>query len=317
MRFTASTLLSVIKTRSDAIYVFNVYFEESLIPAYIAGAISRRKVAIGVLDDWMRRFDNRTMVELVRDRIVARKEFRSTVRFMVFHFLRRFACRTSRACITSSRTVAEYAQTILRTPRVYVVGRAVEEFWFDCDNLTPTFDAIYVGRINKHKGIETLIQAWKIVSEAKHDASLAVVGSYDSENYWEKIRTMVKALGLEENVTFTGYIDDPERVRELLCSSKIFVFPSRREGFSNAVLQAMATGLPCVLSDIPALRELYSEVALMVTPSDPQKFAYTILDLLDDQGKRDSLKIKSIALARKMNSESLKRKTKFAFERLY
>ncbi|MEM3638098.1 MAG: glycosyltransferase family 4 protein [Conexivisphaerales archaeon] len=317
LRFTIRTIVETIRSKPDAMYLFNLDFEDSLVPGFIAAAFTGRKLIVSVLDNWMRQYDTKTITKLVSERVIARKGIRSTIRFMLFHFLRRLACKTTPACVTPSRTVGEYAKTILKAPRVYVIGRNIEDFWFFPSQRTPTFDAIYVGRIHKSKGVETILYSWKIVLETKPDALLLIVGSYENEKFKSYIEDLVDSLGLAGNVTFTGYIENQERIRDLLCSSKLFIFASKREGFANAVLQAMAAGLPCVLSDIPVLRQLYGEAAFLVPPDEPKKFADAILELLNDPKKRNLFRLKSIKLAEKMRKLDASRSLLFAVNKAF
>jgi len=96
---------------------------------------------------------------------------------------------------------------------------------------------------------------------------------------------MVKELSLEKNVDFAGFVGDDEVVR-LLNSSKLFVFPSRQEGFAQAVSQAMGCGLCCILSDIPPLREVYGSAAVFSPLNQPKLLAETIRRLLGAEGER-------------------------------
>ena len=79
-----------------------------------------------------------------------------------------------------------------------------------------------------------------------------------------------------------GFVDDTQ-AREILASSRIFALPSSREGFGLTVAEAMACGLPCILSDLPAFREAFSAAAIFVQGSLPQDWASPIIELLRDE----------------------------------
>ena len=59
------------------------------------------------------------------------------------------------------------------------------------------------------------------------------------------------------------------------------MFPSKEEGFGLAIAEAMACGLPCVISNIPALRETFDPVAIFVNVDDPEAFAHAALTLIE------------------------------------
>jgi glycosyltransferase involved in cell wall biosynthesis len=114
---------------------------------------------------------------------------------------------------------------------------------------------------------------------------------------------MVEDLSLENNVEFTGFAEDDEVVR-LLNSSKLFVFPSRKEGFAQAVSQAMGCGLCCLLSDIPPLKEVYGGAAVFCTVEQPQLLAQAIRHLLGAEEERRLYSERARRLAESFSWES-------------
>jgi glycosyltransferase involved in cell wall biosynthesis len=87
---------------------------------------------------------------------------------------------------------------------------------------------------------------------------------------------------LVQSVVIRGFLQDDEELRLLVSSSRVFVLPSQREGFGLAVAEAMASGVPCVLSDIPAFAENFGEAALMVPVEDSEALANAIISILQD-----------------------------------
>lgn len=101
----------------------------------------------------------------------------------------------------------------------------------------------HVGRFNQQKNHKKIIE---IFAELKHEnpnAVLILVGKGELE---EDIRKLVRDRGLEDSVIFSGVRSDVPR---LLCGMDVFIFPSLYEGMPNTVIEAQATGLPCVISD--------------------------------------------------------------------
>ena len=88
---------------------------------------------------------------------------------------------------------------------------------------------------------------------------------------------------------------------ELLSSSSIFLLPSRREGFGLAALEAMAHGVPCILTDLPALKEKFGEAAIFVPTNDAESLANGILNLLDDQERQQRMAADGVKLARSLS----------------
>ena len=108
---------------------------------------------------------------------------------------------------------------------------------------------VFVGRLNPEKRCDVLIKAIEVL---KDEISLQC-DIYGEGPLKKSLLKQVKQKNLENVVTFKGY---QENIRDLLSEYDIFVLPSEAEGMSNALLEAMACGLPCVVSDIPPNMEL-------------------------------------------------------------
>lgn len=101
----------------------------------------------------------------------------------------------------------------------------------------------HVGRFDKAKNQEYLVEIFKVISQRNKDAVLLLIGYGKLKSY---LIEKVKNYGLEERVIFTGVRSD---VNELLQAMDVFVFPSIYEGLPVTVIEAQAAGLPCLISD--------------------------------------------------------------------
>lgn len=107
----------------------------------------------------------------------------------------------------------------------------------------------YSGKLNKGKGLEFLLQVWEKLVEGRDDIHLLLIGSgRDSflsceQELWD----FVLKNDLSDSITFTDYV---ENVNEFLQCSDFFIFPSENESLSNALIEALACGLPCFASDV-------------------------------------------------------------------
>jgi glycosyltransferase involved in cell wall biosynthesis len=140
------------------------------------------------------------------------------------------------------------------------------------------YDAVYVGRLSGSKGIFDLLNAWKIVGNIKKNLKLVIIGGSDAPANKQKIISQKYGL---KNLIFTGFVTDADLIR-CLKSSRVFVFPSKLEGWGIAVAEAIACGLPVVMYDIPPLKENFSEYegAFFVPVGDIECFAETIVHVL-------------------------------------
>lgn len=101
----------------------------------------------------------------------------------------------------------------------------------------------HIGRFSKQKNHDFLIDIYKKINEKIPNSRLILVGSGELK---EEINEKVQKLNLLENVIFTGVRAD---VSSILSALDVFVFPSFYEGMPNTVIEAQATGLPCIISD--------------------------------------------------------------------
>jgi glycosyltransferase involved in cell wall biosynthesis len=149
----------------------------------------------------------------------------------------------------------------------------------------------FVGRISQRKGIDILIDAWPHVMARHPGVRLVLVGPTSDEfraalndDFVERIRDVIRRNGLESSIIWVGRTEEPERY---LQASDLFVFPSRREGCPNALLEAMACALPIVSTRIEGITEdlITPGVHGVVTPSDAGAFAHGIDALLSDPAR--------------------------------
>ena len=129
------------------------------------------------------------------------------------------------------------------------------------------------------KGLDVLVTALGEVRRERPDALLLVAGRFGDES--DRIRAAADRAGVAPAVRLLGPRED---VPELMGAADVFVAPSRWEGLGSAALEAMGVGVPLVVSDVPALRELVgsADCAVLVRPEDPGALARGILGCLCD-----------------------------------
>ena len=115
---------------------------------------------------------------------------------------------------------------------------------------------VSVGRLNKGKNHELLIQAFIDVADIIRD-NLVIYG--EGEQYHE-LMDLITSSGLADRITLAGNVDD---IESQLIDAKLFVLTSNYEGMPNALMEAMALGVPCISTDCPSggPRRLFSEYA--------------------------------------------------------
>ncbi|WP_323758225.1 glycosyltransferase family 4 protein [Roseivirga sp.] len=147
--------------------------------------------------------------------------------------------------------------------------------------------AIFVGRVTGDKGINELVNAFKTFQ----DLHLILVGPLESE--LSPLETSVlKEIEGNPKIHLVGFQSD---VRPYILASSFLVFPSYREGFPNAPMQAGAMGIPCIVSDINGCNEIIINEAngLLIPPKNVEAIRIAILRLVEEPTLRDALKQKA------------------------
>jgi phosphatidylinositol alpha-mannosyltransferase len=188
---------------------------------------------------------------------------------------RRLAARIDR-CVAVSPAAAALVEQYLGSG-CEVLFNAVDapaaEFATGVERLPRT--ALFIGRHEPRKGLETLVRAW---SSMPADATLLVAGDGPAT---ARLRD---ATVHDRRIHWLGRVSDTEKWR-LLATAGVLCTPSMGgESFGVVLLEAMAAGLPVVASDIPGYRAAVGDrgAALLIAPGDPQALAAALCDVLDD-----------------------------------
>ncbi len=166
-----------------------------------------------------------------------------------------------------------------------VIMNQVSEAFFEQSPAAEHHDIAAVGRLNAQKNHALLIRAYAALGPG--DDRLVIYGEGELR---EELEALVRSLGLEGRVLLSGLSDNIPRD---LNSAKLFVLSSDYEGMPNALLEAMALGLPCISSDCPCggPAEIIENGAngLLFPVGDEQALTEAIHELLGDDEKRDAL----------------------------
>ncbi len=114
---------------------------------------------------------------------------------------------------------------------------------------------LYLGRLDRVKGIDMLIKAWAALPGSKQDWRLVIAGD-GSPDYSDYLLQTAQDAGIADKLTWPGYCD--ARAKQIwMSAADLFVLPSRSEGFAVAPLEAMSYGLPCILTETCNFPEAY------------------------------------------------------------
>jgi glycosyltransferase involved in cell wall biosynthesis len=169
------------------------------------------------------------------------------------------------------------------------------------ETLPPRPRVVFTGRLHPQKDLDLLIDIWPEV-HAQAGGHLFLVGGGPNR---ERLESRARDLGVGSSVHFTGLVTDPA---EFLRAGDLFVLPSVAEGMSNSLLEAMATGLPCLVSAIGGNTDLidHEVTGLLLPPRDRDAWIQALVRLLQ-----------SLDLARRFGCEARRRvEEEFALSRV-
>ena len=141
-----------------------------------------------------------------------------------------------------------------------------------------------VGNIRRVKGHDVFIRAAASVAAQFPNVTFSIAGDVLEPDYFAELQVLVRDLNLPDRFRFAGGVKD---LREHLATADVFVLPSRSEGFSNAIVEAMAASLPVVATNVGGNAEAVQDgvSGVIVPPEDSGALAAAIVHLLSNPAK--------------------------------
>jgi len=200
------------------------------------------------------------------------------------NWLMRASARNADIVIAISQAAADEIEAHYRIPRerIRVVHLGVAKEWFQDAHTARGGDPprlhhvrpcyfLFVGTLQPRKNVKMLLQAYdRLDPTIRAEHQLVIAGRYG----WgvEELRRELELRRADTHVLWLEYVDQ-NALRQLYREAAAFVFPSLAEGFGLPVLEALASGIPVVASDLLAVREAAGDHALFTSPDDPDALA--------------------------------------------
>jgi glycosyltransferase involved in cell wall biosynthesis len=245
--------------RREGVVIVQTVFESSdLWAGFVTRATSRAKLV------WSR-----------RDMGILRKPKHR----IAYHLM----ARIPHAVMAVSEEVRQYCvqKDRINSARVHTIYNGLNVQRFANTRSSGGQRVISVGNIRRVKGHDIFIRAAAIVAQRFPRATFSIAGEVLEPQYFQELLMLVDSLGLADRFQFEGGVTD---LPSFLAEAEIFVLPSRSEGFSNALIEAMAASLPVVATRVGGNSEAVEDgvTGLLVPPEDPNALANAMQKLLSD-----------------------------------
>ena len=203
-------------------------------------------------------------------------------------------CRWTLPRATSIRTIGDVTTSWVREANYYGPIDSYLEFsdygvFAEAPIVAPPERArvLFIGVLERYKGVDVLLRAWRTVVRAIPDAELTIVGKGTRSR---ELRRLVASIGLERSVRFIEPVPQ-EELCSLLDQASCLVLPSRSEGLGRVILESMARARPVVGSSVGGIPELIEDgcTGRLVAPDDPSALAGALISVLEDPSSAEKM----------------------------
>ncbi|HLG99159.1 MAG TPA: glycosyltransferase family 1 protein [Bryobacteraceae bacterium] len=226
-------------------------------------------------------------------------------------FRARFTSQAAAAAERSDLIIAVSAFTGLQVQQLLKVEpgriRVIHHGCIGIDNARTASERepmiLFVGALQRRKNVARLVDAFERIAPGW---KLVLAGSFGFGS--DEILRRIQDSPCRDDIQTPGYVSSAQ-LDELYRRASIFAFPSLDEGFGMPVLDAMAHGIPTLVSNVSALPEVSGGAALLVDPTDTNSIAAGLAQLIGDPALRDTLIEKGFARALEFSWEKAVEKT--------
>jgi len=215
-------------------------------------------------------------------------EIKTYYKFSPFwKFLNLWMLKKSTVITTKGTKISNYlVQSHIKKRKIFEYNGSIDTHKFAKKNLERDIDILFLGTFRRLKGPDRVL---KVINKLRKDFP-KIISYFLGDGYlFDTIREEIKKLHLEKNIVLLGYVNNPAQYFQ---RSKIFIMPSRSEGLSTAMLEAMACGCVPIVSNVGNMTDVaHHGVNAMVVNDymDIETFTKYAKELLMDETKREML----------------------------
>ena len=302
----------------DVVHIHALFSFSSTVAAHIAhrGGVPYIVRPLGVLNEWglknRRAFLKQMSLALIEKRILTRAaaiHYTSEAERTEAGKIGEWAARvpsfvTALPVAAPPRVIGDQLSIIREEVSKSEIGSQLSDLPYSISQLLAQLRGkrivLFLSRIDPKKGIELLLSAFANVRHEVENLVLVIAGSGESK-YEASLRNKAEEMDIAQDVIWPGFVAGDEK-QALLAAAEIFVLPSYSENFGIAAAEALAAGIPCILSDQVGLADQARQAnAALVCRADERGLAQKMKQLLTSSELRETLR----AAARKFTSQSL------------
>lgn len=218
--------------------------------------------------------------------------------------------RHSEFQVLSDSTADDLRHRGIHSERLHVVRSGIDHGYYVPpvrNGRLPRPILLYLGRLKRYKCIELPIRVLAAIAERVPEVEYWIVGEGD---YGDDLARIARECGVANRVKFLGFLDGAEKL-SVLHESRVLVYTSPKEGWGLSVIEANATGVPCVASHSPGLRESVrdGETGYLVPHGELDPLRDRLLELLGDDARWRSMSERALAWANSFSWDRMARET--------
>lgn len=197
---------------------------------------------------------------------------------ILFRILTKFTLKGSNAIICVSKALKNSIMELgIPENKILVIPNGINtEYFFANKNDTKVKEILFVGSLTRNKGVGFLLDAYSKIYRKFPEFSLRIIGDGPEE---ELFKNHSKELGLDRKIIFQESIPHNE-IGSIMRRSYMFVLPSLQEGFGVVLLEALASGLPCIAFDSGGIKDILGDGrGVLVQPGNVEEL-YLAIELL-------------------------------------
>lgn len=171
--------------------------------------------------------------------------------------------------------------------------------------------ALYLGGFDERKNVARVIEAFAGQVQARREGwKLVLAGRLPDGNtaFFPDPRIPVERLGVAKDVYYAGFVQEEDKPA-LYAAARVFLYPSRYEGFGLPPLEAMACGTPVIAANTASLPEVVGEAGVLLDPDDANGWSRAIEELLQDKARWDDLRARGLKQVSQFSWERAARET--------